>query len=66
MFEHWNKKLRLHHEDYKAVGRKSVLYLALLQYKGLSRDSNPGPLAPEASIIPLDHWALDKLFLQSY
>ena len=24
---------------------------------GLSRDLNPGPLAPEARIIPLDHWA---------
>ncbi len=24
---------------------------------GLSRDLNPGPRAPEARIIPLDHWA---------
>ena len=24
---------------------------------GLSRDLNPGPLAPKARIIPLDHWA---------
>ena len=24
---------------------------------GLGRESNPGPLAPEASIIPLDHTA---------
>ena len=24
---------------------------------GLNRDSNPGPLAPKARIIPLDHWA---------
>ena len=24
---------------------------------GLNRESNPGPLAPEARIIPLDHWA---------
>ncbi len=23
--------------------------------KGLSRESNPGPLAPEARIMPLDH-----------
>jgi hypothetical protein len=26
---------------------------------GLSRDLNPGPLAPKARIIPLDHWASD-------
>ena len=26
-------------------------------YGGLSRDLNPGPRAPEARIIPLDHWA---------
>ena len=26
-------------------------------YYGLSRDLNPGPLAPKARIIPLDHWA---------
>ena len=25
---------------------------------GLNRDLNPGPLAPKARIIPLDHWAL--------
>ena len=24
---------------------------------GLNRDLNPGPLAPKARIIPLDHWA---------
>ena len=23
---------------------------------GLNRDLNPGPLAPKARIIPLDHW----------
>ena len=26
--------------------------------KGLNRDLNPGPLAPKARIIPLDHWAV--------
>ena len=26
---------------------------------GLNRDSNPGPLAPKARIIPLDHWAAE-------
>ena len=32
---------------------------------GLNRDLNPGPPAPEAGIIPLDHWAtLDKSDLQ--
>jgi hypothetical protein len=25
---------------------------------GLNRDLNPGPLAPKARIIPLDHWAI--------
>lgn len=25
---------------------------------GLVRDLNPGPLAPKARIIPLDHWAI--------
>ena len=28
-------------------------------FGGLSRDLNPGPRAPEARIIPLDHWAKD-------
>ena len=28
-----------------------------LSKSGLSRDLNPGPLAPKARIIPLDHWA---------
>ena len=27
---------------------------------GLSRDLNPGPPAPKAGIIPLDHWAADR------
>ena len=27
------------------------------QKSGLSRDLNPGPPAPKAGIIPLDHWA---------
>ena len=32
---------------------------------GLNRDLNPGPPAPEAGIIPLDHWAtLNKTDLQ--
>ena len=26
--------------------------------RGLNRDLNPGPLAPKARIIPLDHWAM--------
>ena len=28
---------------------------------GLDRDLNPGPLAPEARIIPLDHQAIESL-----
>jgi hypothetical protein len=27
------------------------------QKDGLNRDLNPGPPAPKAGIIPLDHWA---------
>ena len=27
---------------------------------GLDRDLNPGPLAPEARIIPLDHQAIES------
>ena len=30
-----------------------------LNFHGLNRDSNPGPLAPKARIIPLDHWAAE-------
>ena len=30
---------------------------ALEQNRGLNRDLKPGPLAPKARIIPLDHWA---------
>ena len=33
----------------------------LLIKDGLNRDLNPGPLAPKARIIPLDHWALFKI-----
>ena len=29
--------------------------------EGLNRDLNPGPLAPKARIIPLDHWALVEI-----
>ena len=41
-----------------------------LNFHGLNRDSNPGPLAPKARIIPLDHWAtndssVQKCFLRS-
>ena len=31
---------------------------------GLNRDSNPGPLAPKARIIPLDHWAVKILVIR--
>ena len=33
---------------------------------GLNRDSNPGPLAPKARIMPLDHSATLKLKLYFY
>ena len=36
---------------------KSVAKLYAIK-NGLNRDLNPGPLAPKARIIPLDHWAL--------
>ncbi len=32
---------------------------------GLVRESNPGPLAPEARIIPLDQQAVLKIILPS-
>ena len=31
---------------------------------GLNRDFNPGPPAPEAGIIPPDHWATFDMFDQ--
>ena len=33
---------------------------------GLNRDLNPGPPAPEAGIIPLDHWATLVCFVQHF
>ena len=35
-----------------------VFLIDLKQNSGLNRDLNPGPLAPKARIIPLDHWAI--------
>ena len=32
-------------------------FYKFLQKGGLNRDLNPGPPAPKAGIIPLDHWA---------
>ena len=43
------QKLILQYHDSQWKFRKSV---------GLSRDLNPGPPAPKAGIIPLDHWAI--------
>jgi hypothetical protein len=37
--------------DYFVNDKKSVI----VKREGLSRDSNPGPPAPNAGIIPLDH-----------
>ena len=33
---------------------------------GLNRDLNPGPPAPEAGIIPLDHWALHDRYIEIF
>ena len=33
---------------------------------GLNLESNPGPLAPEVRIIPLDHWATLQIKLYFY
>ena len=33
---------------------------------GLNRESNPGALAPQARIIPLDHWATFQFKLYFY
>ena len=38
----------------------TVAGLRIVVYKGLFRESNPGPLAPKARIIPLDQTAGDK------
>ena len=37
------------HSAHKSVDKE------LKENTGLNRDSNPGPLAPKARIIPLDH-----------
>ena len=37
------------------------------KYCGLSRDMNPGPRAPEARIISLDHWAdVNKIVFKQF
>jgi hypothetical protein len=38
------------------------------QKTGLDRDLNPGPLAPKAKIIPLDHQAtfLDEIYIKTF
>ena len=37
----------------------SSMHPDFAKFSGLNRDSNPGPLAPKARIIPLDHWAVN-------
>ena len=37
-----------------------------IKTSGLNRDLNPGPLAPKARIIPLDHWAIDCDILKNW
>ena len=36
------------------------MLIILNKNKGLSWQLNPGPLAPKARIIPLDHWATNE------
>ena len=44
--------------DLLQICGSSLSYLLKnLEKRGLDRDLNPGPLAPEARIIPLDHRA---------
>ncbi len=38
----------------------------LFKREGLSRDSNPGPPAPKAGIMPLDHWAAHRKWHKKY
>ena len=44
-------RLGTHPSGHESLSRRE------LNVQGLNRDSNPGPLAPKARIIPLDHWA---------
>ena len=43
--------------------KKNEAFIKVCKMIGLSRDLNPGPLAPKARIIPLDHWAIWMLEL---
>ena len=54
-----NYSQNFHEFIYKC--EKSIKYYFAMEKKiGLSRDLNPGPLAPKARIIPLDHWASSR------
>ena len=46
---------RIRSSDFRQTGN---ILLKPRKHHGLSRDLNPGPLAPKARIIPLDHWAM--------
>ena len=43
--------------DDDSIRAKGTILDSRFKNYGLNRDSNPGPLAPKARIIPLDHWA---------
>ena len=51
------KKPGVRSEKTESQDLKSVVFQTKIVEKtfGLNRDSNPGPLAPKARIIPLDH-----------
>ena len=39
------------------MSEELIFFGKTIKSYGLSRELNPGPRAPEARIIPLDHWA---------
>ena len=41
---------------YARAGSNPADVATILSQKGAKGESNPRPLAPEARIIPLDHW----------
>ena len=43
--------------------RRGECFKSCIKNDGLNRDLNPGPPAPKAGIIPLDHWANYKKYL---
>ena len=55
-----NKKMTVPFIQFIVIFNKrlhNIIYKVCAKRTGLSRDLNPGPPAPKAGIIPLDHWA---------